>query len=279
MLTSAALSPDLLLRLAIFAVLVVGLMGLESRWPRRPAGSWRRSGQNLALLAVGTVIVRLVVPLAAVGTAAAAESLGFGLFNLVPLPALVAGTLTVVLLDLGIYFQHRAFHHWPVLWRLHRVHHSDIVFDVTTGVRFHPLELLVSMFYKMALVAVLGAPVAAVVVFEVLLSSAALFSHSNLRLPASLDGALRRLIVTPDMHRVHHSVDVAEHNRNFGFCFSCWDRWFGTYVPQPARGHREMRIGLDRFRGAAQQSLIALLLQPFDAAPSRRLDSKTKSGE
>jgi sterol desaturase/sphingolipid hydroxylase (fatty acid hydroxylase superfamily) len=198
-----------------------------------------------------TALLRLVFPLAAVGMATTAELNGWGLFNRVASPDWLALSASVVILDAAIYLQHVMFHAVPLFWRLHRVHHADLDFDVTTGSRFHPVEILLSMLIKFAVIVLLGPPVVAVVVFEVLLNATAMFNHSNVRLPLALDALLRRLIVTPDMHRVHHSHLDHETNSNFGFNLSIWDRLFGTYRDQPEEGHEGMMIGIDTFRDAA----------------------------
>ncbi|WP_291298383.1 sterol desaturase family protein [Elioraea sp.] len=202
-------------------------------------------------------------PAGAVGTALWAEAQGLGLFRLMGVPAWAAIPVAVVLLDLAIWAQHRVFHAVPVLWRLHRMHHADTGFDVTTGLRFHPVEIVLSMVIKIAVVVALGAPAVAVLVFEVLLNATSMFSHGNVRLPAWLDAALRRVIVTPDMHRVHHSAIREETNSNFGFCLSVWDRWFGTYRPEPALGQLGFTIGIDEFRDPGELRLDRLLTQPF----------------
>jgi sterol desaturase/sphingolipid hydroxylase (fatty acid hydroxylase superfamily) len=245
----------------VFGALAIG----ESRAPRRRASvdrGWRWT-QNLLLLLAGTLVMRAVLPLAAAGAAALAQQAGWGVFNAMDVPPAVAWGVTLLILDFAVWAQHRLFHRLPWLWRLHRVHHADLDFDLTTGLRFHPLELLLSMLWKIAVVLALGAPPAAVIAFEVLLNATALFSHANLRLPERLDATLRGLLVTPDMHRVHHSVDPAETDRNFGFALSWWDRLAGTYLAQPRLGHEAMSIGLREFRDAREQRVDRLLLQPF----------------
>ena len=188
---------------------------------------------------------------------------GWGFFNAAGAPAWLAFAASVVLLDLAIWAQHVVMHRAPWLWRLHRVHHSDIDFDATTAIRFHPFEIILSMFYKMVVVVILGAPAAAVICFEILLSGGALFTHGNVRLPLAFDRMLRWVVVTPDMHRVHHSVRRPETDSNYGFSLSLWDRLFGTYRDQPADGHEGMAIGLDEFRAPRDRHLDRLLLQPF----------------
>jgi sterol desaturase/sphingolipid hydroxylase (fatty acid hydroxylase superfamily) len=201
------------------------------------------------------------LPIALVSVAAA--ELGLGLFNRFEVAPWLVVAGSVLLLDLVIYFQHRAFHAVPLFWRLHRMHHADVDLDATTGVRFHPLEALTSALIKMIAVALIGAPLLAVIVFELILSTTSLFNHGNVNIPRAVDRRLRWLLVTPDMHRVHHSVDPAELNRNFGFNLPWWDRLFGTYLDQPKAGHQAMQIGLERFRSAADQRLPRLLVQPF----------------
>lgn len=259
---SFILGHETAVRLLSFGGLFVLMAFLEAAKPRRQqARARRRWAHNLGLVVLGSLLIRALFPLAAVGVALLAEEREWGLFHYLGLPAWLGVLLAVPLLDLAIYFQHRVFHAIPWLWRLHRVHHSDTAFDVSTAVRFHPLELALSMLIKMGLVLALGAPAVAVVIFEVLLSGGALFNHSNWALP--LDRWLRWLIVTPDMHRVHHSVYREETDSNFGFNLACWDRLFGTYRAQPRDGHAAMRIGLERYREPADGRLDHLLLQPF----------------
>ncbi|MBU1229484.1 MAG: sterol desaturase family protein [Proteobacteria bacterium] len=259
-----------LIRLGAF--LGVGLaLGLwEALAPRLPRPGLRRLRWpgNLGLVALSTLLVRLLVPVLPVGLAALAQARGWGLLNLpapqgLPLPGWAAGLGSVLLLDLAIYGQHVASHRFRWFWRLHRVHHADTVLDLTTAVRFHPLEMLLSLAYKLALVLVLGPPPWAVLAFEMLLSALPLFNHANVRLPLDLDRALRLAMVTPDMHRVHHSADMREANTNFGFCFPWWDRLLGTYLDQPARGHQGMAIGLSIFRDRSWAGLWGLLRMPF----------------
>lgn len=251
-------------RLVCFVTALTVLLLLQARAPRRPLPLLRqRWRSNLGMVALDTVLVRLLIPLGAVGVALWAQRGGTGLLPAIELPAWLEIVLAFLALDCLIYWQHRLFHALPVFWRLHRVHHSDLEIDVTTGVRFHPVEILLSMLIKMAAVAALGAPVVAVIAFEVALNATSMFSHANLHLPLALDRIVRRVLVTPDMHRVHHSVHPHEHNRNFGFNFSWWDHLFGSYAAQPADGHGGMTIGLTRFREPAAQGLGALLLQPL----------------
>ncbi|MDX1588632.1 MAG: sterol desaturase family protein [Oleiphilaceae bacterium] len=254
-------------------LLVLVLMALwEGRARLRPQriGRGRRWPNNLAIVALDTVAVRLIFPLTAVGAALLASEQGWGLFNGVSLPLWLAVLSSVILLDLAIYFQHRLFHAVPWLWRLHRMHHADLEFDVTTGLRFHPLEILISMAIKLAVVFLLGTPALAVLVFEVLLNATSLFNHSNVQLPAWLDRRLRHWVVTPDMHRVHHSIVRRETDSNFGFNLPWWDRLFGTYRDQPEAGHLGMTIGIDEFRDPRDLRLDRMLFQPF-VSPQQNL--------
>jgi len=198
-----------------------------------------------------------------VGTALAGEARGSGVLPAIGLSGWPAVVIAILALDLAVYLQHVLFHAVPALWRLHRMHHADLDFDVTTGNRFHPIEILLSMAWKLAIVAALGAPAIAVLGFEVLLNATAMFNHGNVRIPAGLDRWLRWLVVTPDMHRVHHSIVAAETNSNFGFNLPWWDRLLGTYRPAPAAGHLRMTIGLEQFRDPGELRLVRMLLQPF----------------
>lgn len=223
-----------------------------------------RWGNNLALVFLNSFILRLLFPAAAVGMAAFANQQGWGLFNYYETPLLIAAILSVVVMDAIIYLQHVMVHAVPVLWRLHRVHHADPDFDVTTGSRFHPLEIILSMLIKFAVIVVFGPPVVAVIIFEILLNATAMFNHSNVRLNLTLDKYLRLLVVTPDMHRVHHSVEADETNSNFGFNLPWWDRLFGTYRAQPRAGHKDMTIGIHQYNRPEQVSwLHKMLLLPF----------------
>ena len=221
-----------------------------------------RWGRNLGLLALDTVAVRLVLPAGAVGAALLAADRGWGVFNVLATPEWLAVLACVVVLDFVVWLQHVVFHAVPALWRLHMVHHADLDFDVTTGTRFHPIEILLSMLIKIAMVVVLGAPALAVLIFEVLLNATAMFNHGNVSLPRWIDTPLRWLIVTPDMHRVHHSVKRAECNSNFGFNLPWWDRLFGTYVPEPAAGRDAMVVGVSHVR-EQRQTLRWLVGLPF----------------
>lgn len=253
------------IRLASFTGTALILAVWEAATPRRTpeAGRiWRWVG-NLGVVAVSTVLVRLIFPVLPVVLAATIHGKGWGLLPHLGLPAFLEVLLGVLALDMAIYFQHRAFHAWRPLWRLHRMHHADTYFDFTTGVRFHPLEIILSMAFKLVLVMLLGPPALAVILFEVGLNCVAMFNHANILLPKRVDRMLRLAVVTPDMHRVHHSTDHVEMNRNFGFNSPWWDRLFGTYKPQPELGHEGMVIGLNVFRDRKYRSLPRLLAMPF----------------
>lgn len=253
------------LRLGFFLGVFSLMAGWELIAPRRalstPKG--RRWARNFGLVTLNSVAVRLLVPLQAVGVAVLAEKWGWGLAGLSGQAPALSIVATVVILDLAIYAQHWYFHRNPLFWRLHMVHHVDLDIDVTTGARFHPVEILLSMAIKMILVLSIGAPVAGVVAFEILLNATALFSHGNVRIASGIDRLLRWVVVTPDMHRVHHSVLPQETFSNFGFNLPWWDRLFGTYRPQPREGHVGMSIGLPWFRDPGRVGLPWLLLLPF----------------
>jgi sterol desaturase/sphingolipid hydroxylase (fatty acid hydroxylase superfamily) len=263
-----------------------GVLGLMSVWevlaPRRTLTVSKavRWVNNLGLVFFNSVLLRLLFPAAAAGMAAFAGAHGWGLFNYLEAPFWLAVVVSVIALDFIIYLQHVMFHAVPVLWRLHRMHHADPDFDVTTGARFHPIEIILSLLIKFATIAVLGPPVVAVVVFEVLLNATAMFNHGNIHLPRPLDRLLRWIVVTPDMHRVHHSVEDDEANSNFGFNLPWWDRLLGTYRYQPRAGHRGMIIGIHRYRTLREVSwLPGMLTLPFkgridDYAINRREWSK-----
>lgn len=260
-----------LVRIAAFG-LVFGAVALwEFAAPRRKPFFDRRSRwpHNLGLLMVDVILLRLLAPGAAIAVAWAAQERGWGLLGALSLPSWLAVLIGVVLLDLAIYFQHVMFHAVPTLWRLHRVHHTDLDVDVTTGTRFHPVEIVISTGIKCAAVAAIGAPPIAVLIFEVLLNATAMFNHANASLPAGVERWMRLLVVTPDVHRVHHSVRYEESSSNFGFNLPWWDRLFGTYRAQPAAGHEAMTIGVDAFRSAGDLHLDRLLLQPLRDTPGR----------
>ncbi len=252
-------------RLGSFAGIFIAMAIWEVVEPRRPQSigrGWRWSN-NLAVVVVNTLLVRILLPTTAIGLALFAEARGFGLFNVIGSPAWVGVVASVVILDLAIYLQHVLFHAVPGLWRLHRMHHADLEFDVSTGLRFHPIEILLSMLIKFAVIAALGAPALSVLVFEVLLNATSMFNHANVRIPIWVDSVLRWIVVTPDMHRVHHSIVSRETNSNFGFNLPWWDRLFGTYRAQPAAGHEDMTIGIEQFRDSRELGLDRMLLQPF----------------
>jgi len=260
---------ELVLRGGAFLAVVLAMALWEVLAPRRRLSVSKpvRWANNLALVALDTAIVRVLFPAGAVGVAAFADARGWGVLSLVALPAWVEGLLAVVALDFTIWLQHVMVHAVPALWRLHRVHHADPDYDLTTGARFHPLEIVLSMLVKFAAIVVLGPSVLAVVVFEVLLNATATFNHGNVRLPLALDRMLRCFVVTPDMHRVHHSVEDDETNSNFGFNLPWWDFLFGTYRDQPRGGHTGMTIGIRDYTEAREVSwLPGMLLMPFKGA-------------
>lgn len=257
------------IRLAIFLVVLVVMALLEIAIPQRPLTQpkQRRWITNFAIAGIDALVVRLLaqlaVPIAAVAAAMAAQARGIGLFNVLGWPQALEVAVALVVLDGAIYLQHVASHKVPALWRLHRVHHADLDFDVTTALRFHPGEIALSMIYKVGLVFVLGPSALAVVIFEVVLNASAIFNHANVALPVPLDRALRALIVTPDMHRVHHSVLRREHDTNFGFNLAIWDRLFGSYTPAPEGGQKGMTIGLGAYRSEGPSRLGWSLMLPL----------------
>lgn len=254
-----------MLRLAAFVAVFVVMALWELTAPRRRMESSRlkRWPHNLGLLLVDVLAVRILVPGAAIAVAIAGETHGWGMLNVVSLPVWIVLPAAIAFLDLVIYFQHVTFHAVPALWRLHRVHHADVDLDLTTGTRFHPIEILISTAVKCAAVAAIGAPAIAVLAFEVLLNATAVFNHANAKMPLAVDRLLRWIVVTPDMHRVHHSINYNESSSNFGFNAPWWDRLFGTYRSQPSAGHEAMIIGVDAFRAPEDQRLDQLLVQPW----------------
>ena len=276
--TGLAASTEMFLRLGFFLAIFIAMAGLEAMFPRRQRLYSRllRWSGNLGISVINQVFVRLLIPATAVALAAHASGQGWGLLNQVGLPLWVAIPVAVLVLDLAIYLQHIVYHIVPVLWRFHRMHHTDLDFDVTTGIRFHPLSILLSAMIKLLVVLAIGPPVIAVLIFEVLLNATSMFNHSNLQIPKSVDRILRRLVVTPDMHRVHHSTAAAEMNRNFGFNFPWWDRLFGTYLDQPALGHDNMIVGLEQFRTRDDLGLGRMLIQPFVGDSTSDPDSGEK---
>lgn len=247
----------------------LGVFLLMALWeilaPRRKRVASRkiRWTGNFGVVLISTLLVRFLIPTAAVGLAMIADGRGWGLFHHFALPYWLVVFISVLLLDFAIYLQHVLFHAVPILWRLHRMHHADLDFDVTTGVRFHPIEILLSMGIKMGVVAALGPPAVAVLIFEILLNATSMFNHGNVRIPQYLDGVLRWIVVTPEMHRVHHSIIPSETNSNFGFNSPWWDRLLGTYRAQPDAGHLGMTIGIDQFRDRRDLRLDRMLIQPF----------------
>jgi sterol desaturase/sphingolipid hydroxylase (fatty acid hydroxylase superfamily) len=262
--TDLTLANEALIRMAIFLGILLAMALWEVAAPRRRREIPRllRWSNNLGVVVIDTLLVRLTFPIVAVGLALVAQERGWGLFNVFDVPAWIAFLVSVLALDLAIYLQHVMFHAVPALWRLHRMHHADLEFDVTTGLRFHPVEILLSMGIKLAVVAALGPPAVAVLVFEVLLNATAMFNHSNIRIPSAIDRVLRLFVVTPDMHRVHHSIHPSETNSNFGFNLPWWDRLLGTYRPQPRDGHEAMTIGIEQFRTRRDLWLDRMLVQP-----------------
>lgn len=261
-----ALAHEPAIRLGAFLGVFAGMALWEAVAPRRARLHSRavRWSANLGLVVLNSVLVRLAFPLAAVAFASFAHERGWGLLNVVALPDALALLIAVIALDLAIYLQHVMFHAVPALWRLHQVHHADPDFDVTTGARFHPVEIVLSMLVKLSVIAALGAPAAAVLVFEVLLNATAMFNHGNVTLPARADALLRRILVTPDMHRVHHSSVPDEANSNFGFNLSWWDRLFGTYRAQARLPQERMSIGVAGLTGDPRcVSLPGMLAIPF----------------
>lgn len=274
------MTPELWIRAGSFISLLV-IFAVWERWtPRRTMTARRaiRWVSNLGLVVLSSIAVPLLLPVASLAMAGLALDRGWGLFNNLDWPYALTFILSVVLLDFVIYLQHVMFHAVPVLWRLHRVHHSDVDLDASSGVRFHVIEIGLSMVIKLAAIVTLGPPVLAVLAFEVLLNGTSLFNHANIKLPPRVDAVLRWFIVTPDMHRVHHSVIQRETDSNFGFNLSLWDRICGTYRAQPEAGHEGMTIGIDEFREEREQWLDRLLLQPFRMNSRETDDRTTDSG-
>lgn len=260
---------DTLIRLFSSLTIFLTMAIWEITAPRRKFSVSRKERwfNNLGIVMIDTLALRVLLPTTAVGIAMTAGQAGWGLFNYLHIPEPVSVILAVVFLDLIIYFQHLMFHATPLLWRLHMVHHADLDLDLTTGLRFHPIEIIISMLIKMTVIAALGPPVVSVLIFEILLNGTAMFNHGNIRMPSAFDRLLRLVVVTPDMHRVHHSVTIRETNSNFGFNLPWWDRLFGTYRDQPVADHEKMRLGLSQFRNSRNLSLGRLLLLPFTGEP------------
>jgi sterol desaturase/sphingolipid hydroxylase (fatty acid hydroxylase superfamily) len=265
---------ELFIRIGAALGIFLALALWEVLSPRRTwsIGRARRWPGNLGILVLDALLVRLLMPAAAVGMAVIAAQRGWGLLNITPWPPVLEGLIGFLALDLAIYAQHVAFHKVPVFWRLHRMHHADLDIDVSTGLRFHPIEIILSMLIKMGVVVLVGVPAVAVVAFEVVLNATSMLNHSNAAMPHWLDRIVRLLVVTPDMHRVHHSIKRPETDSNFGFNLPWWDRLFGTYRAQPEAGHEAMTIGLPIFRDPQELRLDRLITQPFrdDASEAGR---------
>lgn len=259
-------------RLGFFAVIFFLVALGERLRPKRSLTTSRapRWASNLGLTVLNPLVLRVLFPVLAAGMAVRAQQQGWGLFNQLDLPFGLELILAVLALDLAIYLQHVMFHALPLFWRLHMVHHTDLDYDLTTGLRFHPFEIILSMGIKLGVVVLLGAAPLAVLTFEVLLNATSMFNHGNLDLPPELDRALRTVVVTPDMHRVHHSVIIRETNSNFGFNLPWWDRLLGTYCDQPSRGHQQMTIGIAQYRDAAKLTLAHLLALPVVGETGRQ---------
>jgi len=257
------------IRLGFFFGVLIIMAIWELLWPRRvlTMSKLTRWLSNLGIVVIDSFILRLLFPVLAIGVAMTGQENNWGLLNNIQLPYWLSVGLGVLALDLVIYLQHLMFHAIPLLWRLHMMHHADLDIDVTTGLRFHPVEIIVSMIIKLSAVAAIGPPALAVLVFEVTLNATAMFNHSNVKMPFHVDKILRLLVVTPDMHRVHHSVIIRETNSNFGFNFPWWDRLFGTYRSQPVAGHEGMTIGLSQFRDPKRNNLFRMLVLPFVGDP------------
>lgn len=257
------------IRLASFGAIFLILALYEIWSPRlerdefRGALKSKRWLTNLSILVLSSLALRIIFPLAAVGTAIWANGRGLGIFPWLGVSPLAAGIISFFLLDFAIWLEHVASHKVPIFWRIHRMHHADTGFDVTTALRFHPLEIVLSMLWKALIVILLGVPPLAVLVFEIVLNGASMFNHANINLPQRLDRVLRQVIVTPDMHRVHHSIERHETDSNYGFNFAFWDRLFGTYNDQPERGHQGIEIGLAEWRDSKTANLLWALLLPF----------------
>lgn len=264
------------IRLLAFSTIFIALAAIELLAPRlerdemRGAMKSRRWMTNLAMVVLSSLALRIVFPLAAVGTALWAQTNGYGLFPLIGLPLWAAGILAFIVLDFAVWLEHVVSHKWQWLWRIHRMHHADTGFDLTTALRFHPLEIVLSMFWKAAVIIALGAPPEAVLVFEIVLNGAAMFNHANIRLPKAADAVLRLLIVTPDMHRIHHSTDPRETDSNYGFNLAIWDRMFSTYTETPRRGNTGIEIGLSEWRDSRTARLGWALALPFRFPPKAR---------
>lgn len=253
------------IRLSVFASVFIIMAVAESLWPRkiRTQPRFTRWFTNIGIVVLDSLAVRIIFPVVAVGVAQYAHSRGWGLLNLITLPFWLKVLISAVLMDMAIYWQHVVSHKLPILWRVHQMHHADRDIDVSTGTRFHPIEIVLSMLYKFAVILLLGPAALGVFLFEVLLNGSAMFNHANVRLPLGLDKVLRLLFVTPDMHRVHHSLHRDEIDSNYGFNLAIWDRIFGTYIDQPRDGHDKMVIGMKGYQSDKPSSIIWSLLLPF----------------
>ena len=260
------MSSEVVIRLTVFLSVLVCVALLELVSPMRELTVSKKTRwlNNLSLVILNTIVLRLVFPVAAVGVAIFCQNNSLGLLNIFSIPSWVKVILATLVLDFVIYLQHVLFHFLPLLWRFHKVHHVDLDIDVTTGLRFHPVEMILSMLIKIGVIFFIGAPVVAVIIFEVVLNAMALFNHGNIRLPKLIDKVLRMVLVTPDVHRVHHSTIVRETNSNFGFNLILWDKLLGTYQSQPQKGHIDMEIGLDNYRDPNQtQKIWNIIRMPF----------------
>lgn len=252
-------------RLSVFASVMLLMMILEACFPRVQRVQKRKSRwfTNLSLIIIDSIALRIALPIFAMGVAVIAQEKSWGLLNLIDWPLWLELLIAFIILDMLIYWQHVASHRFSLLWQLHKVHHADRDIDTTTGVRFHPIEIILSMLYKMLCIILLGPSVIAVFIFEVILNACALFNHANLRLPQKVDAFLRWFIITPDVHRVHHSAIEKETNSNYGFCLSIWDRVFKSYIDQPKDGHKQMTIGLSEFQNDSPANLWWAIVIPF----------------
>jgi sterol desaturase/sphingolipid hydroxylase (fatty acid hydroxylase superfamily) len=253
------------IRIICFALVFLCVVFWETLAPRRPVVEkrFRHDIRNLSVNVLSTVVAWILMPVLPVGFAVIAAERGWGILHHVSIPEWTGVLLTVIILDLAVYLQHVLFHAVPILWRLHFVHHTDLDYSSSTGIRFHPFEIVLSLAIKLGLIFILGPPAVGVLIFEILLNGTALFNHGNVRLPVSIDRCLRWILVTPDMHRVHHSVEMRETNSNYGFNLTWWDRSLGTYIRQPEKGHEQMSIGLKGYRAIDRLTFIKLLALPF----------------
>ena len=259
------MTTETIIRLSFFIGVFALMVVLELIAPRRSLTTAKRSRwfSNLAITILNVIVTKLVFPIFPLALALILEKNNTGILNTIDLPGWLAVLFGVIILDFVIYLQHIMFHAVPVLWRLHMMHHTDLDYDVTTGLRFHPIEIILSMMIKLAAITLLGAPATSIIIFEILLNTMAMFNHGNIKIPSGFDRALRLFVVTPDMHRVHHSVILSESTSNYGFNLSCWDYLCGTYLKQPSAGHEGMTIGLTQFRDPKHLTLPLLLAMPF----------------